>query len=126
VRRRRAGSQGGEVSVVLLVEESVLTRHHGSSPAASADRHDGVNERLTSELPRRPVENEYAAFACRVLRAYTRRVATGDIDALTAMTDLSAEIDDVIGQAVTGLRGVGYSWADIGTGLGITRQAGAI
>ena len=39
------------------------------------------------------------------------------------MTDLSAEIDTAIGQAVTGLRGFGYSWADIGTRLGITRQA---
>ena len=67
--------------------------------------------------------DEYAAFARRVLRAYARRVATGDIDALTAMTDLSAEIDAAIGQAVTGLRGVGYSWTDIGTRLGITRQA---
>ncbi len=39
------------------------------------------------------------------------------------MTGLSAEIDTAIGQAVTGLRGIGYSWADIGTRLGITRQA---
>ena len=67
--------------------------------------------------------DEYASFVRRVLRAYTRRVATGDIDALTAMTDLSDEIDTAIGQAVTALRGVGYSWAEIGTRLGITRQA---
>ncbi len=67
--------------------------------------------------------DEYASFARRVLRAYARRVATGDIDALTAMTDLSEEIDTAIGQAVTGLRGFGYSWAEIGTRLGITRQA---
>ena len=39
------------------------------------------------------------------------------------MTDLSAEIDTAIGQAVTGLRAFGYSWAEIGTRLGITRQA---
>ena len=67
--------------------------------------------------------DEFAAFARRVLRAYARRIATGDIDALTTMTDLSEEIDTAIGQAVTGLRGVGYSWAEIGTRLGITRQA---
>ena len=79
---------------------------------------------MTPNRPRRPVDNdEYAAFARRVLRAYARRVATGDIDALTAMTDLSEEIDTAIGQAVTGLRAFGYSWADIGTRLGITRQA---
>ena len=102
----------------------VLTRYHGSSRAARAGRHDSVNPALTPNRARRPVENdEYAAFARRILRAYTRRIATGDIDALTAMTDLSAEIDTAIGQAVTGLRGFGYSWADIGTRFGITRQA---
>ena len=79
---------------------------------------------MTPHRRRRPVDNdEYAAFARRVLRAYARRVATGDIDALEAMTGLSEEIDTAIGQAVTGLRSFGYSWADIGTRLGITRQA---
>ena len=102
----------------------VLTRRYGSSPAASIGRHDSVNSSLTPDRARRPVGNdEFAAFARRVLRAYARRIATGDIDALEAMTDLSAEIDDAIGQAVTGLRGFGYSWADIGNRLGITRQA---
>jgi hypothetical protein len=33
------------------------------------------------------------------------------------------DIDTAIGQAVTGLRAFGYSWADIGARLGITRQA---
>jgi len=101
-----------------------LTRYRDPSPAASADRHDSVNPALTPDRARRPVENdEYAAFARRVLRAYARRIATGDIDALTDMTDLSEEIDTAISQAVTGLRSFGYSWADIGTRLGITRQA---
>ena len=35
----------------------------------------------------------------------------------------SAEIDDAIAKAVTGLRGSGYSWAEIGSRLGIARQA---
>ena len=101
-----------------------LTPYRDSSPTARLESNDTVNDRLTPNRPRRPVDNdEYASFARRVLRAYARRVATGDIDALTAMTDLSAEIDAVIGQAVTGLRGFGYSWAEIGTRLGITRQA---
>jgi hypothetical protein len=39
------------------------------------------------------------------------------------MLGLSAEIDTAIAQAVTGLRGFGYSWAEIGSRLGITRQA---
>jgi hypothetical protein len=70
------------------------------------------------------VENdEYAAFTRRIIRAYARRVAAGDVEALTDMVTLSSVLDDAIDQAVTGLRGHGYSWADIAARLGITRQA---
>ena len=79
---------------------------------------------MTLKRPRRPVENdEYAAFARRVLRAYSRRIAAGDIDALEDLRDLAAEIDTAMAQAVNGLRQQGYSWAEIGLRLGITRQA---
>jgi hypothetical protein len=71
-----------------------------------------------------PVENsQYAAFARRILRAYARRVSAGDIDALADITILAVDIDDVIRRAVTGLRDTGYSWAEIGARLGVTRQA---
>jgi DNA-directed RNA polymerase specialized sigma24 family protein len=70
------------------------------------------------------VENdEYAAFVRRILRAYARRVATGDVEALTDMVAMSTLLDDTIAQAVTGLRAHGYSWAEIAARLGITRQA---
>jgi len=70
------------------------------------------------------VENdEYAAFTRRIVRAYARRVASGDVEALTDMVALASVLDDAIGQAVTGLRSHGYSWADIANRLGITRQA---
>ena len=70
------------------------------------------------------VENdEYAAFVRRIIRAYTRRVATGDIEALADMVDLSRQVDDAIAQAVHGLREYGYSWGEIADRLGITRQA---
>jgi hypothetical protein len=94
-----------------------------------------VNQALTlnsgsgDSRPPRPrrrdvVENdEYAAFTRRIIRAYARRVASGDVEALTAMVNLSSLLDDAIGQAVTGLRAHGYSWADIGQRLGISRQA---
>ena len=36
---------------------------------------------------------------------------------------LADDLDHAIRDAITGLRGHGYSWADIGTRLGITRQA---
>lgn len=94
-----------------------------------------VNQTLTLNPPtgdsrppkprrRDVVENdEYAAFVRRILRAYARRVATGDVEALTDMVGLAAQLDDAIGQAVTGLRAHGYSWAEIGARLGISRQA---
>ena len=82
-----------------------------------------VNKPLTS-VRARPVQNdEYAAFARRILRAYARRVAAGDIDAITRLSALADETDTAIRHAITGLRGHGYSWAEIGTRLGVTRQA---
>jgi hypothetical protein len=83
-----------------------------------------VNRPLTPKRRRRVVENdEYATFLKRVIRAYSRRVAAGDIDAITAMVRLSADLDQATTEAITGLRQIGYSWADIGLRLGITRQA---
>jgi hypothetical protein len=79
---------------------------------------------LTSNLPRRQVENnEYAAFVRRILRANSRRVGDGDVEALTLMLDLAEEIDTAIAEAVKGLRTYGFSWAEISSRLGITRQA---
>jgi len=96
------------------------TRRQGHRPASK----NTVNRQLTPESARTVVENDdYAAFARRILRAYGRRVATGDIEALTLMTTLAHEIDAAIGSAVTGLRDYGYSWAEIGSRLGVTRQA---
>jgi len=87
-------------------------------------RRSGVNSRLTSKRPTRVIENdEYAAFLRRAIRAYSRRVAAGDIDAITTMTALATDLDRAISQAITGLRAIGYSWADIALRLGITRQA---
>ena len=101
-----------------------LNGHDGTSPAARTTGPDTVKTTLTPKRAGRVRENdEYAAFARRVLRAYARRVATGDVEALTLMTDLADEIDTAISQAVTGLREFGYSWAEIGSRLGITRQA---
>jgi DNA-directed RNA polymerase specialized sigma24 family protein len=73
---------------------------------------------------RHVVENDaFAAFTRRIVRAYARRVAAGDVEALADMVTLSEDLDTAIGDAVTGLRTFGYSWADIANRLGITRQA---
>ncbi|WP_435827260.1 hypothetical protein [Actinoplanes philippinensis] len=78
-----------------------------------------------SKVRRRDVveNDEYAAFIRRILRAYGRRVATGDVEALRDMVALSSELDTAVGEAVKGLRSHGYSWAEIADRLGISRQA---
>ena len=79
---------------------------------------------LTPNLRRRVVENDqYAAFIRRAIRAYSRRVAAGDIEAIADMTAMADEIGSAIQDAITGLRSTGYSWADIALRLNITRQA---
>jgi hypothetical protein len=88
------------------------------------DPRKNVKPCLTSNRRRKVVENdEYVAFLSRAIRAFGRRVAAGDIDALGDVAFLSAQLDATIRQAVTGLRARGYSWADIGLQLGVTRQA---
>ncbi|WP_327590310.1 hypothetical protein OHA25_27350 [Nonomuraea sp. NBC_00507] len=82
------------------------------------------NPSLTPNSPRRVVENDqYAAFLRRAIRAYGRRIASGDVEALADAIALIDELDTAIANAVTGLREQGYSWADIARPLEITRQA---
>ena len=72
------------------------------------------------------VENDaFDAFARRILRAYARRVAAGDIEGLCGLNMLSSEVDAVIREAVQGLRKApyAYSWDEIGQRLGVSRQA---
>lgn len=85
-----------------------------------------VNEALTVKRPRREREtHEYASFARRAVRAYSRRVGeAGDVESLAGMLELSRELDGAIAKAVTDLRQQhGYSWADIAARLGVSRQA---
>lgn len=89
-------------------------------------RTDTVKPGLTRKRAKRVVEtDQFDAFARRILRAYARRVATGDIEALRSLAALSAEIDAVTRLAVTGLKQspYRYSWAEIADRLGVSRQA---
>ena len=94
----------------------VLTFPHNATPSADG-RHPRPHRRDVVE------NDEYAAFVRRIVRAYARRVATGDVEALADMVALSTLLDQAIDEAVTGLRAHGYSWAEIAARLGITRQA---
>ena len=72
------------------------------------------------------VENkEFNAFARRIIRAYGKRVANGDVDALPELIQLAASLDEAITHAVQGLRAepYNYSWTEIADRVGITRQA---
>jgi hypothetical protein len=87
------------------------------------DTRSSVKNTLTPKRRRKVTENDdYAAFLRRAIRAYSRRVAIGDIDAITDMAALAADFDAAIREAITGLRERGYSWAEIAARLGITRQ----
>jgi hypothetical protein len=85
----------------------------------------GVNPGLTLRRRSRPVveNDDYAAFARRIIRAHGRRVAAGDPDALAALVALAAQIEAATADGVAGLRAAGYSWAEIAARLGVTRQA---
>lgn len=83
-----------------------------------------VNRPLTPERRRMVVENDdYATFTRRVLAAHGRRIAGGDIEGLAALAALADDVDTAMHAAVAGLRAAGFSWADIGARLGMSRQA---
>ena len=85
-----------------------------------------VKPSLTRKRPTKAVEaDQFDAFARRILRAYARRVAAGDVEALRTLTALAAELDAVTRLAVTGLRQrpYAYSWGEIADRLGVSRQA---
>ena len=106
-------------SPLHLIDQAAST-----SPAGQLPSPDTVKAGLTPKRWRRQVENdESGAFVRRILRAYSRRVGDGDVETLALMLGLAEEIDTAIAEAVKGLRAHGYSWAEIGSRLGITRQA---
>lgn len=72
-----------------------------------------------------PVENaDYFQMVGRMVRGMGKRGANGDYTDLTEMAKVQQMMTDALQTAVDGMREQqGYSWADIGEGLGITRQA---
>ena len=94
-----------------------------------------VNGALTPHLPLRAgrragraggpvVENgAYSAFLRRAIRAAGRRVGRGDVEGLADLLSLAGELDRAIDTAVTGLRNAGYSWGEIASRVGVSRQA---
>lgn len=68
--------------------------------------------------------HEYAAMVVRIVRAFSRRCADSDPEDLARLVAVQKELDAAIHIAVTGMRETyGFSWSEIGSALGITRQA---
>jgi hypothetical protein len=87
-------------------------------------RKNTVKRALPRKREKRQVEtHDYAAFARRIIKAHAKRVADGDIEALRGLLALSSEVDAAVAEAVQGLRRFNYSWSEIATRLGVSRQA---
>lgn len=70
------------------------------------------------------VENDqYAAFCNRTVIALGKRVGAGDCEDLRLIRNVRDAAAMAEGVAITGLLGQGYSYAEIGAALGISRQA---
>lgn len=64
-----------------------------------------------------------AATVRNAIRAYELRVAGGRLDELAELAALRDAADDALHRAVMQLSRQGFSWAQIGDQLGVTRQA---
>ena len=75
--------------------------------------------------PGRYVETEeYVRFLHRILGALASRVGDADIAMLHDLANLSGLVEELVSDTVHRLRAEhGYSWADVGQALDITRQA---
>ena len=74
--------------------------------------------------PNRYENDSYAGFMRRAVRAFGRRAAE-DTDALAMLVQLRAELDAEIEAAARLCHDgpAGFSWTEIGSALGISRQA---
>lgn len=86
--------------------------------------HFGVKNGLTPKRrgPRRE-NGEYASSIGRMLRSYRRRISEGDTTDLADFAALIKLAEHELGEAAIALQSRGFSWADVGAALGISRQA---
>jgi hypothetical protein len=83
-----------------------------------------VRSTLTRKRPRRHVEDDaYSAFTRRIVAAFGRRIANGDVEDLRLLASLSSDVDTALREAVTGLRSNGFTWTQIADRLGVTKQS---
>jgi hypothetical protein len=63
------------------------------------------------------------AMLRRIIRGIALYAASSDVEYLPQLVSLSSELDAAVVQAVDGMRSSGASWTDIGSALGVSRQA---
>jgi hypothetical protein len=80
------------MSHATILNSTVIT-----APQYPSAGTDTVNRALTPKRARPVTGNDaYAASAHRILAAHARRIAGGDVDSLSLLTGLSADIDAAI------------------------------
>src|SRR5260370_6759183 len=119
MRHPYASAREPEGASVMLAQDEGLTaplrivsQPDGTSPAARLPRPGTVKARLTAKRPRRQVENdEYGAFVRRILRAYSRRVGDGDVEALVLLAGLAQAIVAAMAEAGNVPHDHDHTWA---------------
>ena len=94
----------------------------GRTVTTGTGRAPGECQGLPDTKPRGD-HSEYFGMVSRVLRAAGRRAGRADPEDLAELVALREDLDLAVDMAVAGLRDTGYSWAQIGAALGITRQS---
>jgi hypothetical protein len=93
----------------------------GDAPTPDSERPPTDKPRLSA--PAHRSDDEIAEAIGRMLRALGRRCADGDPDTAHLLRFLLGELDDAFADAVAGWRRSGFSDAQIGRELGVTKQA---
>lgn len=69
------------------------------------------------------VENEpYAGMLRRMLSSFAKRVGATDPNDLRHFADIDRWNSEARATAIADLKAQGYSWSEIGRGLGVTKQ----
>ena len=110
----------------MIIQASV--RPYDVKTALTANRPAGQDPTRRPEARRKrrrsQVENDdFARFTARIIRAHGRRIAQGDVEGLAELLAMAKELDAATQVAVDGLRAREYSWAEIASRLGTSRQA---
>lgn len=68
--------------------------------------------------------DEFMKFARRIIRRAGERVADGDTADLALLVEVRKELEEIEARTVAAMRArYGFSWAEIGRDIGVTRQA---